>query len=764
MLWRQKAFSVTVAPHAWLRPPDPDLCAPPPGCRSLLSILYSLSSFLVLLQSLRDRLSLADFWEEAGSWFPELCPHSAKPESGEGRHREEAKESGEIAEEQPRQTQAQRPRLGETGALLCRSGARWWVRAGVGREGERARRRHFCVFPRRLRGNLACLIKSVRAGVEVRMPQADPMWDEEAQQQTRTNFERYPELLEGEDEVDWLNFQALNPLLVAMIDMCGSALRNKKDKALLKDWLSTVARDIKASREKEDCTCGRNADESMGCTCGEVAKPNERERALAQLTLLQILGALDYEVGLMLSFDRNFQALFCTQPGGRMEEQLANVLYNLDESNDVHGPGLDKGQLGTKDGPGGQPSIFSHAAFKVPVKVEYKVKDNNRNRADHALRETKVTIDVAGQYGEKTLDLDVLAEQIMNKIQEAMQAEEEEEGDSNFELVKGSNDLWLKQKKGQFVKVKNITHLRALLVKIISNSWTTGASVSKLKPASKRPFASLSYGPDPSSASTPATAGKRKKTPAKDAESDRDSDEDSEETDEDDKDASLFTQYKGNAATLQERLNHIGHLKQEAAKIEAMRWMINRVPPQGLTHSEWHFCAAAWEKACAQTAGRPDLCKVLKHAVQSDRSCPGLFRIKFNKEMNPGGAARNGGAASANGGHAGSGSVSCTVQSTGPQIQDTLSRLLQVKQIVETDTSGDLSESAKKAAVGQLGVWAPKVSSDPQVAASVGAAFGTIAQGSSADDALNACTNACFLTGCDVPSPITRAQNRNQGI
>ena len=133
-------------------------------------------------------------------------------------------------------------------------------------------------------------------------------------------------------------------------------------------------------------------------------------------------------------------------------------------------------------------------------------------------------------------------------------------------------------------------------------------------------------GPRPAS-STPATAGKRKKTPAKDAESDRDSDEDSEETDEDEKDASLFTQYKGNAATLQERLNHIGHLKQEIAKIEAMRWMINRVPPQGLTHSEWHFCAAAWEKACAQTAGRPDLCKVLKHAVQSDRSCPGLFRM-----------------------------------------------------------------------------------------------------------------------------------------
>ena len=343
-----------------------------------------------------------------------------------------------------------------------------------------------------------------------------------------------------------------------------------------------------------------------------------------------------------------------------------------------------------------------------------------------------------------------------------LQLQEEEEEDSNFELVKGNNDLWLKQKKRQFAKVKNITHLRALLVPIISNSWTTGASVIKLKSASKRPVGSLSYGPDPSSSSTPATAGKRKKTAAKDAESDRDSDEDSEETDEDEKDASLFTQYKGNAATLQERLNHIGHLKQEAAKIEAMRWMINRVPPQGLTHSEWHFCAAAWESACAQTAGRPDLCKVLKHAVQSDRSCPGLFRIKFNKEMNPGGAARNGGAASANGGHAGSGSVSCTVQSTGPQIRDTLSSLLDVKRIVQT--SGDLSESAKKAAVGQLGAWAPKVSSEPQVAASVGAAFGTIAQGSSAVDALNACANACFLTGCDVPSPITRAQNRNQGI
>ena len=138
------------------------------------------------------------------------------------------------------------------------------------------------------------------------------MWDEEAQQQTRTNFERYPELLEGEDEVDWLNFEALNKQLVAMIDMCGSALRNKKDKTSLKDWLSTVTRDIKASREKEDCTCGRDADESMGCTCRDVAKPNERERALAQLTLLQILGALDCEVGLMLSSDRNFQALLCS--------------------------------------------------------------------------------------------------------------------------------------------------------------------------------------------------------------------------------------------------------------------------------------------------------------------------------------------------------------------------------------------------------------------------------------------------------------------
>lgn len=241
---------------------------------------------------------------------------------------------------------------------------------------------------------------------------------------------------------------------------------------------------------------------------------------------------------------------------------------------------------------------------------------------------------------------------LANKVQEWLDV-------NNVEVVRvrgGVGILWVKD-GSDWHKAGNIDTVRTLLSRL-TNSFresTSDALGVKLKVSSKRRMLYFHLGSDPSVVATACKkdssktkgmagasskdAGKKRATgrptrkEAEDMEGGESDDHAGDLSDEEDVHAQAFFDFKGNAASVAERLENIGCIKVDCAKIAGLAFLV-QPQPIGICLEYWHILAAKWEVASASE--RTSLVKLINTVP--------VLRLKLAGKSGGGGSSFSSGA------------------------------------------------------------------------------------------------------------------------